>query len=163
MRVLAVPREALTSALQLDVTASQAIERIARSILDLGQTREDVCGAWAAETLLPASALARAADMSLANKDTVPPAKNPADTAGEELSTVRSQQRKLVVARTGKRDDKRDICKTPPCLTPDSSEGEDHAASSVCESEDLPSPSRFVRRRRDLRAVCGSSSLIVLM
>lgn len=71
IRVLALPKEALTDALQLDVAAVDAIKRMAKSIQDLGQTPADVCGVWAAHTLLPASTLAKEADKSLVDEDTV--------------------------------------------------------------------------------------------
>ncbi|KAK5110695.1 hypothetical protein LTR85_000738 [Meristemomyces frigidus] len=152
IRVLAVPKEAFTNASKLDVAAFQAIERIAQSVNDLEQPLGDVCGAWAVETLLSASALARAAAKSPVDEGMVLQAEISEDAASEELSAMQSQ---LSVARIEKMDDEPYICKTPRCLTPNSSKGEDHAASSDCESEDLPSPSRFVPRRRDLRTFEG--------
>ena len=42
----------LAEALKQDVQANQAAKRVARSVVDLGDTLSDVCGPWAAEHLL---------------------------------------------------------------------------------------------------------------
>ena len=57
---MAVPRDSLAEALKLDLPAAYASQRVARTILDLGQSPEEVCGAWAAETLLSAWAPTKA-------------------------------------------------------------------------------------------------------
>lgn len=71
IRVLAPPKKTLTNALQLDVAAVDAIKRMANSIQGLGQTPADVCGVWAAITLLPVSTLAKASDKSLVDENMV--------------------------------------------------------------------------------------------
>ena len=52
IRVMAVPRDSLTEALKLDTAAAHISQRVLQSILDLGQNPKEVCGAWAADTLL---------------------------------------------------------------------------------------------------------------
>ena len=54
IRVLAVPIEALAEALRLDIPATHIAQHVIHAIVDLGQTPANVCGAWAAETLLSA-------------------------------------------------------------------------------------------------------------
>ena len=52
IRILAVPTESLTAALKADGAATRASQQVAQSIVDLGQSPADVCGAWAANILL---------------------------------------------------------------------------------------------------------------
>jgi hypothetical protein len=54
IRVMDVPSDLLTAALKLDAAAAQISQEVLQSILDLGQKPEDVCGTWAADTLLSA-------------------------------------------------------------------------------------------------------------
>ena len=60
IRIMAVPSDLLTAALKLDAAAAHISQQVLRSILDLGQKPEDVCGTWAADTLLSAWILRKA-------------------------------------------------------------------------------------------------------
>ena len=93
IRVLAVPKELLTEALTLDVPAAHASQRVVQSILDLGERPADVCGVWAAETLLSAWASGKACqprrcltpDSSKADDEGVEPAGSPDSESEDEL------------------------------------------------------------------------------
>ncbi len=52
IRVLAVTARSLTAAVKMDEASNRALGRVADSIFHLGHSAADVCGVWAAETLL---------------------------------------------------------------------------------------------------------------
>ena len=54
IRIMAVSSDLLTAALMVDAAAAQISQEVLQSILDLRQKPEDVCGTWAAKTLLSA-------------------------------------------------------------------------------------------------------------
>ena len=136
IRVLAVPMRALTEALKVDEPADCALQRVAQSILDLGQSPADVCGVWAAETLLPASILKRASSKSPGDRNVAARPEEPGEGAGEE--DVESHDQCTAVK----------IRQPPRYLTPGSSKVEEKAPSSDSESEDeLPSPSTFIQSK----------------
>ena len=58
--IMAVPSDLLTAALKLDAAAAHISQQVLYSILDLGQKPKDVCGTWAADTLLSAWMLRKA-------------------------------------------------------------------------------------------------------
>ena len=80
IRVLAVPKKSLTKALTQDVPAAHALQRVVQSILDLGERPADVCGVWAAETLLSAWA----SDKACQPPRCLTPASSNADDKGRE-------------------------------------------------------------------------------
>ena len=49
VRILAVPKRALTEALKADKPATLVLERVSQAIVDLGESPGDVCGVWAEE------------------------------------------------------------------------------------------------------------------
>ena len=128
VRVLGVSTNSLTEALEVDEAANRALERVARSILKLGQSPADVCGVWAAETVLSAWALEKASFELLSDRSVSLRSEEPFEAAGKEDRHHEAGG------------DKTKICKSPRCMTPDS------------ESEDeLPSPSTFIQSKRNAK------------
>ncbi|KAI7423214.1 hypothetical protein KC336_g7942 [Hortaea werneckii] len=152
IRVLAVPKEALTEALKRDAPASHAASRVVQSAHDHGWSPEDVCGVWAAETLLPAAAVDRRTPKSLDGKSMAPHFGN-SGAAGEGRPNVHD---KHLTADVG--NPERGICHTRQYPSPDPSEGADGEAVSGSDSDDLPSPSTFLPRKPYLNAAKGRQS-----
>lgn len=146
IRVLAVPKEALTEALKRDAAASHAAARVLQSAHDRGWSSEDVCGVWAAETLLPAAAVDRRTPKSL-DGESMAPQVGSSGAASEGRPDVHD---KHLTADAG--NPERGIGHTRRYLTPDPSEGADGEAVSGSESDDLPSPSTFFSRKPYLNA-----------
>ena len=127
IRVLAVPTESLTEALKVDEAATCASERVVREISDLGQSPADVCGVWAAETILSAWGLEKAYSKLSSDRGVALRSEKAVEAAGEDVEPRCRHE-------AGGDDTK--IYKSLRCMTPDS------------ESEDeLPSPSTFIRSK----------------
>lgn len=153
IRMLAVPKQSLTKALELDIPAVQASHHVARMIYDLGQSPADVCGLWAAETLLLPQAPGKADSKSAADGDVAARTEEPVEVAIEKDIGTNHQSTSSKTASIGE-----EICtsQNPRDLTTDSSKvvaNNARPSTSPSESEDeLPPLSKFIRSKPDLRA-----------
>ena len=149
IRFLAVPTASLIEALKLDASAAHISQLVGEWIFDLRERPADVCGTWAAETLLPAWVSEKANSKSTDDR------KRQNEQAGAVDEEDTKSNRPRTAAKPAMVCNESEICKSLLCRTHLIAEDEDVelAVSSDAESEDeLPSPSTFFRRRPGLKA-----------
>ena len=149
IRSLVVLTASLIEALKLDASAAHISQLVGEWIFDLRERPVDVCGTWAAETLLPAWVSEKANSKSTDDR------KRQNKRAGAVDEEDIKSNRPRTAAKPATVCNESEICKSLLCRTPLIAEDKDVelAVSSDAESEDeLPSLSTFVRRRPGLKA-----------